>query len=240
MGYALYQTEHGSELVVVGRVRPEQRIAEALAEFGAKLFQGRRIGVQAVDVPHQRVAVGVEPVGGQTYQGIACRYLRGIHHLGTLDGSEDEAGHIEIALREDAGHFGGLAADERAADLGAGPGHTLDQRGNDIGSQDAHVDVVKEQDGLRAAHYHVIDAGAHEVFSDALEPAGHHGQLELGADRIGAGDEHGVFVSDEGVHRAERADSSQHFGAVCRSDDVPDTSLDVLGGLQVDSSLFVS
>ena len=116
VGSALDHIEHGSKPVEVGRVRPEERIVEGLAELRAEFVQMRGIGVQVVYAPDRRVAAGVESDGGQDYKDVVLLYLRGIHHLGTLDDSVDEAGHVEIVIREHTGHLGVLAADKGTDD----------------------------------------------------------------------------------------------------------------------------
>jgi len=72
------------------------------------------------DVPHQRVAVGVEAAARQPEHGVANLDAVPVDDLVTLDAADDEAGDVEVTEGVEAGQLGGLAAHQGAAGLPAG------------------------------------------------------------------------------------------------------------------------
>ena len=61
------------------------------------------------------------------------------------------------------------------------------------GVQLADGDVVEEEEGLGTAHENVVRAHRHEVDADRVVAVHELRDLELGADAVGARDEHRVF-----------------------------------------------
>ena len=59
---------------------------------------------------------------GEPEDDVAGRDARAGQHLGPLDRADAEAGEVIVAGGIHAGHFGGLAADQRAAGLAAALG----------------------------------------------------------------------------------------------------------------------
>src|SRR5262249_7489233 len=69
-------------------------------------------------------------------------------------------------------------------------------------------EVVEEEQRLGALHDEVVDAHGDEVDADGVVPAGGDGELELGADAVGGGDQDRVTVArslgvEEGAEAAE-------------------------------------
>ena len=58
----------------------------------------------------------------------------------------------------------------------------------------AHGDVIEEEQRLGAGTEAVVDGHGDQVDADGRVPAGGEGQLELGADAVGRGDQHRVAV----------------------------------------------
>ena len=86
-----------------------------------------------------------------------------------------------------------------------------------LGVELAGGDVVEEEQRPRALHEHVVDAVVDDVDADAAVAAEPGGELDLGADAVGAGDEHRVVhrLERRGAERAaEAADAAQHRRAV--------------------------
>ena len=57
--------------------------------------------------------------GGKADDRIACGNVRARQQLAALGGADGKAGEVVVVVRVEAGHFRGLAADQRAAGLAA-------------------------------------------------------------------------------------------------------------------------
>ena len=71
----------------------------------------------------------------------------------------------------DAGHLGGLAAEQRAPGGGAGLGHPADDLGDDLGVELAGGDVVEEEQRAGRLHEHVADAVVDDVVAEPADAA---------------------------------------------------------------------
>ena len=139
----------------------------------------------SVDDPaHQGEAVGVDAGGGKAENDVARRHVRAGQERSALRRPDGEAGEVVIALRVKARHFGGFAADERAAGEPASFGDALDDHHAGFGRKFSGCEVVKEEQRLGALHDDVVDAHRHEVDPDGVVPAGLDRDLDLGADPV--------------------------------------------------------
>ena len=86
------------------------------------------------------------------------------------------------------------------------------------GSQLAGGEVVQEEQRLGALHHDVVDAHRHQVDADGVVDAGLDRDLQLGADAVGAGDQHRIDESRrlQVEQRAEAAEPAHHAGPVRR------------------------
>ena len=125
-----------------------------------------------------------------------------------LDGAHGKTGEIEILAGIEPGHLRRLAADEGAAGLTAAVRDALDDPGARHGVEAAGGEVVEEEQGLGALDDQVVDAHRHQVDPDRIQDAGIDGELELGADAVGGGDQHRVLEPRrlEVEQRAEAAE----------------------------------
>ena len=89
--------------------------------------------------------------------------LLAVEHPGLLHHADDGAADVVFARLVEAGHLGGLAADERAAVFRAGAGEALDDVGEDARLQLAGAEVIEEEQRLGAEHGDVVDAMVDEV-----------------------------------------------------------------------------
>jgi hypothetical protein len=124
--------------------------------------------------------------------------------------------------RVHAGHFRGLAADQRAARELAAAGDAADHGRGGVHVQLAAGEVVEEEQRLGALHQHVVDAHGHQVDADRVVHVPLEGQLELGADAVGAAHQHRLLVALGHLEqRAEAADAGQHAFAHAVFDSTP-------------------
>ena len=111
---------------------------------------------------------------------------RAVDGLRFLDDAHRESGEIVLAGDERVRVLGGLAADQRAARLLAAGGDALDDVGRDVDVEPlAHV-VVEEEQRLGTLDEDVVDAHRDEVDADRVVPIEREGELQLGADAVGA------------------------------------------------------
>ena len=106
--------------------------------------------------------------------------------------ADREAGEVVVAFPVQPGHLGGLAADQGAAGLVAARGDAGDHLARLARIQLAGREVVQEEQRLCALHHEIVDAHRHQVDADRVMDAGLNGDLQLGADAIGAGDQHRI------------------------------------------------
>ena len=192
----------------------QQGLAEGLA---AQLCGGRlQDGGVAVDVKnfaHQRETVGMEAGGGQGDDDIAGLHGLVIEDLFLVHNAHGETGQIVLVLRHHARVLSGLAAHQRTVSLDAALGHTLDDLGDLLGDVAAAGDVVEEDQRFCTGADDVVDAHSHAVDADGVVLVHDHGDLQLGADAVGAGDEDGVLVAGA-VQLKQATEAAQTTDAV--------------------------
>ncbi len=149
---------------------------------------------------------------GHADEHIADRNRAPVDQPLTIDDADDETGEIVLAIGIDAGHLRGLAAEERAAVVAARGSHPTDDRLGDRRRQPTGGEIVEKEQRLGALHEDVVDAVIDEIDTDRVVLVGEEGDLQLGANAIGARDEHRMLVSPalELKQAAEGSDVRQH------------------------------
>ena len=101
--------------------------------------------------------------------------------------------------------------------------------------------VVEEEQRLGALDHDVVRAHRDQVLADAVVQAGVDRESKLGADAVGAGDQHGALPAPLGNldHRAEAADPGQHLGPHRAGDARLDALDEFLAGIDVDAGIPV-
>ena len=108
--------------------------------------------------------------------------------------ADDAAGEVVVAVDVEAGHLGGLAADQRAAGLPAAFRQPFHDIHHDVRQEFAGREVVEKEERARALHEDVVDAVVDQVAADGVVLADRDGDLELGAHAVDAGDQYGVLI----------------------------------------------
>ena len=106
-----------------------------------------------------------------------------------LGGADRKAGKVVIVGLIEPGHFGGLAADQRAARLPAAERDAGDHGGADFRLELAAGEVVEEEQRFGALHHQVVHAHGDQIDADRVVAAGFDGDLDLGADAVIGGDQ---------------------------------------------------
>ncbi len=167
------------------------------------------------DLPDQGEAVGMEAGGGEGQEDVPFLDVFGVGDLGLFHDAYGKAGDVVFVFGVEAGHFSGFSADEAGAGLDAALGHALDDGGDPVGVVLPAGDVVQEEEGLGPQADDVIDAHGHGIDSDGVVGVHVEGQLELGPDPVGPGDQDGLFIAlGELEEAAEAPDGGEDPGAV--------------------------
>ena len=203
--------QHGLDVDLGGS---QQRLAKGLAaQLGGGGEQHIGVGVDVEHLAHQREAVGVHTGGGQGED-----HVTGCHGLVAQDlflvhNAHGETGQIVLVLRHHARVLGSFAAHQCTVGLHAALGHALD----DVGDLFRHVaaagDVIQEHQRLCTGADDIVDAHGHAVDTDGIVLIHDHGNLQLGAHTVGAGDQHRVLVTGA-VQLKQAAKAAQTADAV--------------------------
>ena len=193
---------------------PQGGASQLFIRLGQDGLVGLVISADAEDLAHQGEPVGVHAGGLHTQQHVPGLQAGAVHNLFLVHNAHGEARQIVIVGSHHAGVFGSLPADEGAAGLNAAFRHA----GYDLGDLLRKVlptgDVVQKEQGLSAAAHHVVDAHGHGVDADGVVLIQQHGDLQLGAHTVGAGDQHRLLHA--GKVRGEQApkppDAGDHPG----------------------------
>ena len=147
----------------------------------------------------ERVAVGMETIRREPKEDVAGLDLLAGDDVGPVDRADDGAGEIVLAIGVETGHLGCFAADERATVGAAGLGDAADDGldGVIVLGEPAGGEIVEEEEGCGTLDGDVVDAVIDEVRADGVVDSELEGDLELGADAVGGGDEDGVGKLDE-------------------------------------------
>ena len=177
---------------------------------------------------------------GQRDQRIAGRDAAAVDDAALLHHADAEAREVVILALVHAGHLGGLAADQRAARLLAAGADALDDPGRHVDVEPAGGVVIEEEQRFGAGDHEVVDAHRHQVDADAVVDAELHRQAQLGADTVGAGDQHRFLVALGNLaQRAEAAEPAQHLGAPCAARHALDVRDQGIAGVDIDPRILV-
>ena len=142
------------------------------------------------DLAHQRKAVGVDARRGKADHRVAGRDIVARQQRAAFGGADRKAAEVVIAVLVEPGHFGGLAADQRAAGLPAAFRDAGHDRRRGLRIELAAGEIVQEEQRFGALHDEIVDRHRHQIDADAVMQAGLDRDLELGADAIGGRDQH--------------------------------------------------
>ena len=142
--------------------------------------------------PHQRVAVAVNAAALDAHDDITGHHAVGAQHLGPLHRAHGETRHVEVAVRVQPGHLGGLSPQQHAAAVEAGLAHRPHDHRGLIGVKLSHGQIVEEEQRPGAGAHQVVHAHGHQVLAQPRYIAHLPGQQHLRAHAVGAGHQHAV------------------------------------------------
>jgi hypothetical protein len=136
----------------------QQFSANRVSQF-RDVTRGLEFQLLKKDLPHQRITICVQTGRCNTDDGVAGPHgFPAIQHPGFFHHADDGAAHVVFALVIKAGHWGCLAADERAMIFRAGAGETFDDFGENVRLQFSRAEVIEEKQRLGAQPGDAIDA----------------------------------------------------------------------------------
>ena len=198
------------------------------------------------DLAHQREAVGVHARRSDAEDDVARADVVSRQHGVALDGADREARQIVVVAVIDAGHFRGLAADQRAAGLLAAFGDARDDCGAHLRVELPRREVVQKKQRLGALHHEIVHRHRHEVDADCVVNAGVDRDLDLGSDAVVRGDQHRILearaleieqsaeAADLGVGARPRSRLHQRLDQVHHAV----ARVDIDAGLRIGQALF--
>ena len=191
VGDALHRDllQQGQHRLHVNFRRRQQRFAQGpAAQLRQGSFQVRMLHVE--DLADQGEAVGMDAAGGQGDDHVPGGHGPLVDDPGPVHDARGVARQVVLVLRVEAGHLGGLAADEGRPRLDAAVAHALDDVRDPLRHVFAAGDIIEEKQGLGPAADDVVDAHGHAVHAHGVVLVHEKGQLQLGAHPVGARDQH--------------------------------------------------
>ena len=164
----------------------------------------------AKDLAHQGEAVGVYARGLYPDEHVPRGQATAVDDLLPVHHAYGKPGQIVVVLGHHARVLGGLPADEGAARLHAALGHAGDNGGDFLREVFAAGNVVQKEQGLCAAANHIVDAHGHRVNADGVVLVQQHGDFQLGAHPVRAGDQNGLL--HPGKIRSEQPAKASNAG----------------------------
>ena len=143
------------------------------------------------NLAHQREAIGMHAARREAQDGIAGRDVAG-QQRSALRCADREAGEIIVPSGIQARHLCRLSANQSAAGCQARLGDAGDDRSASLDRELADRQVIEKEQRLGALHDQVVDAHRDQISADRAVIPGLDGDQQLGADAVGAGDQHGI------------------------------------------------
>ena len=156
--------------------------------------------------------------GRQANEYIAFSDGGAVHDCGLLGNADRETGQIVLVFVIHARHFSGFATDQTGTSLYAAVGNASHNLLEQCWIVLAAGDVIQEEQRFRTLSGNIVDAHGHAVDADGVVLVGHLGNDQLGADAIGAGNQHRLLVSEgsqieQAAEAADTADYARTVGA---------------------------
>ena len=221
--------------VGVSNASPSERVPSK----GAGASQGTPTDLH--HSPRQRIAVRMDARGGEAEHDIAGGDIAARQERITLGGADGKAGKVVVAGLVETGHFGGLAANQRAAGLLASGRHAHNHLRADVWRKLSTGEVVEEEQWLGTLHHEVVDRHGDEVDADGVVPAGLDRDFQLGSDPVGRRHQH--RIGETGALEVEQPAKAADLGVRARARSGAHQRLDQLhhavAGIDVDTGLGI-
>ena len=178
---------------------------------------------------------------GQTQHHVAGDHVLAGQDFRFFDRADAKTGQVVFTRRVHARHFSCFAADERAVAQFAAACDAANHSRSRVHVELAAGEVVEEKQRFGALHQHVVDAHRHQVDADGVVHVPLESQFQLGADAVGAADQHRLFVALGHLEqRAEAAYAGQHAFAHGFFGQWLDAFDQGIAGVDVNAGVFVA
>ncbi len=177
----------------------------------------------------------MQPGGRKTDEDVAFANRFTFDELRFVDDADDEAGDVVVVIAVEAGHLGGLAADQRAAIFLARARHSADDVRHDFRPQTAGRVVIEKKKRTRSLHQDVVDAVAHQVVADGVVNLHRLRDTQLRADTVSRRNKNRRLHSAEirAKESAEQANVRHDVGRKRAARDVPNLTEGLILGVDV-------
>ena len=222
---AIEQGKHGLH---VDAGRRQKRLAKRCA---AELrHRGVKIGMLDVEnLADQGEAVGMDAAGRKGKHDVAGTHILLAKNAGLVHNAGRIAGKVILVFGIEAGHFSGLAADQRRAGLHAAVANAFDDLLDPLRDVLAAGNVVQEKQRLCTDANNVVDAHRNAVDADGIVLIHQKGELQLGADAVRTGDQN--RLRDPGQIQSKKTAEAAHVGADAGGNGRGNVALHQLHGL---------
>ena len=196
-------------------VNAEKFIADRAAEAG-QLVGHAQFHFSEQNFAGQGVTVGVQAVRRQRNQCIARADARTVEYARAVDHADDASNQIVILTAVKSGHLRCFAAEQSASGPAAGAGQPGYDGSENIRVKFPRAEIIEKEKRTRAHDRDVVDAMIDQILANRVMPPGKDSDVQLGADAIHAGDEHGIFHAGKGraEESAEGADTAENARTV--------------------------
>ena len=143
---------------------------------------------------HQTVAVRVDAGAGQAENDVADLDALAVDDAIAFDDADAEPGHVVVARLVEVGQNRRLAADQRTLRIHAAVADALDQLADQGRIVLGQGDVVEKEQRFAAGAQAIVNGHGHEIDANRVVLVHQPGDLELGTDAVGAGNEHGPAI----------------------------------------------
>src|ERR1700686_2012997 len=95
-----------------------------------------------------------------------------VNHAFAIDHPDDKSGYVVFAVRVEARHLGGLAAEQHTAIFTTPVGDAFHDARDCFGREPSGCDVIQKEERPRALHENVVRAVVYQIASDGVMSAG--------------------------------------------------------------------
>src|SRR6476660_7404869 len=179
-------------------------------------------------------------VAGDPEQDVARHDLPAVDDVRFFDYAHCKASNVVFAGAVHARHFGGLSADQRTTRAFATARDALDDFARRGDVELAAAVVIEKEQRLRTERQYVIDAHRDQIDADRIVPVKLESELELRADAVGTGHQHGFAVALRHFEqRTEATDPREHARPQCAPGERLDAFDQTVAGVDVDSGVAI-
>ena len=138
---------------------------------------------------NQGITIGMWPAGRNAHDRIARRNGAAVDNALAFHYADTETSEIVLTGGIHVRHLCCFTSDQRGPGLLASVGDTANDAGGNLDIELAAGEIVEEKQRLGALYEHIVDTHGDQIDANRVMLVQHLGQLQFGADAVGAGDQ---------------------------------------------------